>query len=549
MSWSGLASTGNQHAPFLLSHYNKAPSTTADLVGNSAVYLSKEAARSAQAPNQLADLVARYIKEGNGYAAAKLLDYNCLSPDTLTRAGENALHTASRLGNEPFVSLLLSYKVNVDCATSSLIGGLTALHLAAANNHPAIALRLALHGASVNAKSIRGATPLILAASRGHHAVVEVLLAAGADASIADGLGLTAFTHARHAMHYRTMGLIAQAPPPAAAAAGVDAGAAGSRTTGASASTSASAAAAAAATAAAAASAVQRPPVVIYAPTVPVRYRPSTAAPHRSGGPAVGAAVGGATTNAAELAAFLAPASSSSSSSSSSSFSTSSSAAAALVLADAAALDVDVAAGAASARAPGATAAAPPSASPPADAASVSLPGGLLSLGARVRPQTAPTWGRRPHPAVTRPAPLDPFAARGALSVAPQGLLQSVALARSTMGGHSMMGLGVVGSRLGAAWGGEAAAHAQGAPLGSLAVGDSVAMLVHAARPRAVHIPQTQARLHEVGAFRRGAAQEAAVILGETQTLAQRIAAMPAPKSKKGAAAAAAGAGKSGRKR
>ncbi|KAJ5430099.1 hypothetical protein N7491_007115 [Penicillium cf. griseofulvum] len=86
-----------------------------------------------------------------------------------------------------FLSLLLSYGVNVNAPTASY-EAVTALHLAVTAKipHESLVSLLIENGASVDTRTSDGRTPLHLAAERGHHHIFQILLDAGADISIKD---------------------------------------------------------------------------------------------------------------------------------------------------------------------------------------------------------------------------------------------------------------------------------------------------------------------------------------------------------------------------
>jgi ankyrin len=87
---------------------------------------------------------------------------------------------------------------------SADVGGRTALHLAAANNHASCIRALLVAGASACSKDVDGATPLHAASSHGHVAAITALLAApGAVSLLAcmDGGGRTALHSAAERGH------------------------------------------------------------------------------------------------------------------------------------------------------------------------------------------------------------------------------------------------------------------------------------------------------------------------------------------------------------
>ncbi|CAL4060330.1 unnamed protein product [Meganyctiphanes norvegica] len=79
--------------------------------------------------------------------------------------------------------------------------GYTALHWAAANNHPAIVTELLGAGADKNIKNNDGSTPLWIASSRGSTDVITLLVSHDANVNMEDNYGTTAIMEATSRGH------------------------------------------------------------------------------------------------------------------------------------------------------------------------------------------------------------------------------------------------------------------------------------------------------------------------------------------------------------
>jgi hypothetical protein len=99
-----------------------------------------------------------------------------------------ALHLAAKKGHEATVRLLLEYKADVNAKDNA---ERTALHLAAAEGHEAVVGLLLEHKADVDAKTKGKWTALHIAAGHGHGAVISLLLKNGADIEMKDFSGGT----------------------------------------------------------------------------------------------------------------------------------------------------------------------------------------------------------------------------------------------------------------------------------------------------------------------------------------------------------------------
>jgi len=97
--------------------------------------------------------------------------------------GFTPLHLAAMRGHEKVSDLIIAHLISKgrpDVVDVKSKKGRTALHTAAALNHPAIVSSLLAAGAQIDAVDNFGLTPLCAAASRGHVKVAEDLLAKGA---------------------------------------------------------------------------------------------------------------------------------------------------------------------------------------------------------------------------------------------------------------------------------------------------------------------------------------------------------------------------------
>ena len=100
-------------------------------------------------------------------------------PDTTLPEGETVLMTAARTGDVDVLRLLLAR--GADLRARESWRGQTALHWAAAENHPAAVHTLIELGADVDERSAAGWSALLFAVRAGKADAVRALLAAGAD--------------------------------------------------------------------------------------------------------------------------------------------------------------------------------------------------------------------------------------------------------------------------------------------------------------------------------------------------------------------------------
>ncbi|MBU1740442.1 MAG: ankyrin repeat domain-containing protein, partial [Proteobacteria bacterium] len=112
-----------------------------------------------------------------------------------------AIIAAARTGHLVRVEAVL--QKNPQAVTARGRAGRTALHLAAAGDHHALADYLIKKGASVFVRDKAGLTPLHLAAGQGHPDLVRLLLQRGADPKARDNQGLTPLHWASRQGHHR----------------------------------------------------------------------------------------------------------------------------------------------------------------------------------------------------------------------------------------------------------------------------------------------------------------------------------------------------------
>ena len=115
---------------------------------------------------------------GNAPIVETLLDAGA-DPNTTLPEGETVLMTAARTGNVDVLRLLLAR--GAELQTRESWRGQTALHWAAAENHPAAIHALIELGADVNERSTAGWSALLYAVRAGRAEAVSALLEAGAD--------------------------------------------------------------------------------------------------------------------------------------------------------------------------------------------------------------------------------------------------------------------------------------------------------------------------------------------------------------------------------
>ena len=115
---------------------------------------------------------------GNAPIVEALLDAGA-DPNTTLPEGETVLMAAARTGNVDVLRLLLTR--GADLRARESWRGQTALHWAAAENHPAAVHALVELGADVNERSTAGWAALLYAVRAGKAEAVIALLEAGAD--------------------------------------------------------------------------------------------------------------------------------------------------------------------------------------------------------------------------------------------------------------------------------------------------------------------------------------------------------------------------------
>ena len=115
---------------------------------------------------------------GNAPIVEALLDAGA-DPNTTLAEGETVLMTAARTGDVDVLRLLLTR--GADLRARESWRGQTALHWAAAENHPAAVHALIELGADVDERSTAGWSALLYAVRGGRSDAVRALLAAGAD--------------------------------------------------------------------------------------------------------------------------------------------------------------------------------------------------------------------------------------------------------------------------------------------------------------------------------------------------------------------------------
>lgn len=123
---------------------------------------------------------------GQGEIASYLLQRGA-NLKSRTGSGLTSLHAAAYSGYDDIVRLLVARGADIDDANNSY--GVTALHLAAEENHVATVTALLSLGASVTALESNGYSAVSRAGWREHWEVVEALLAGGAGCQPAEKVG------------------------------------------------------------------------------------------------------------------------------------------------------------------------------------------------------------------------------------------------------------------------------------------------------------------------------------------------------------------------
>lgn len=122
----------------------------------------------------------------------------------------SALHEATRRGDIQAVRILLQQKSG-SATESDPETGVTALHIAAAQNYDVIIRELLARGAAPNAVDKHGFTPLHLAASQGHLEAVKSLLRNSADPERKDMNQKTAYDYALERGHQAVAQILREA--------------------------------------------------------------------------------------------------------------------------------------------------------------------------------------------------------------------------------------------------------------------------------------------------------------------------------------------------
>lgn len=137
--------------------------------------------------------LALAIKEHSDKVARRLLAQPGIEVDRASARGETALMMAAIGGRLDWVERLVARGAAVNRS------GWTPLHYAASGPDPRTVARLVELGAAIDARSPNGSTPLMMAAGYGDQRNAQVLLGLGANATLRNGLGLSAADFARQA--------------------------------------------------------------------------------------------------------------------------------------------------------------------------------------------------------------------------------------------------------------------------------------------------------------------------------------------------------------
>lgn len=143
-------------------------------------FLASPSAEASSEKNKGNDLLLHHVERQDFNAVARVLADDGAQINAVNRAGESALHIATKTGNVHLVELLTTYKPNLNLLSKKETGGLSALHFACRMDHLEVAKALVKAGANVNIQSVpHGATPLIDAAKLGCARIIKFLLMKG----------------------------------------------------------------------------------------------------------------------------------------------------------------------------------------------------------------------------------------------------------------------------------------------------------------------------------------------------------------------------------
>jgi ankyrin repeat protein len=131
------------------------------------------------------------LREGSNKVFNVLLNAPAVDLEARAKNGDNALMIAAYKGNVDAVKALIAKEVQVNQP------GWTALHYAAAIGNDDIVRMLLEASAYIDAESPNGTTPLMMAADNGRVTTIKLLLDEGADATLKNGVGMTALDFAR----------------------------------------------------------------------------------------------------------------------------------------------------------------------------------------------------------------------------------------------------------------------------------------------------------------------------------------------------------------
>lgn len=143
-------------------------------------------------PKGIAALIVA-VQEPSPKVVATLLSDARTKVEARTPQDESALMMAALKGHLSLCQQLIARDADVNKP------GWTPLHYAATGGHVEVIQLLLDHAAYIDAASPNGSTPLMMAAMYGTDDAVKLLLSAGADASLKNGLGLSAQDFAKRA--------------------------------------------------------------------------------------------------------------------------------------------------------------------------------------------------------------------------------------------------------------------------------------------------------------------------------------------------------------